>query len=42
MRLLIVEPYILYKNIDLHGYVCDCGQRKELFVCRGIDADRVD
>ena len=42
MRLVIVEPYILYKNIDLHRYVCDCGQSKELFVCRGIDAVRVD
>jgi hypothetical protein len=41
MRLVIVEPYILYENIDLHGYVCDCGKSKELFICRGIDADLV-
>jgi hypothetical protein len=40
MRLVIVEPYPLYKNIDFHGYVCDCGQNTELFVCRGPNADR--
>jgi hypothetical protein len=38
MRLVTIEPYPLYTNIDLHNYACECGQTKELFVCRGIDA----
>jgi hypothetical protein len=37
MRLVTIEPYPLYTNIDMHNYTCDCGQSKELFVCRWSD-----
>jgi hypothetical protein len=42
MWLVIVEPYPLYANIDMHKYSCECGRSKELFVCRAIDADTND
>ena len=34
MRLVGVEPYPRYTNIDLHNYVCDCGHSNGFFVAR--------
>jgi hypothetical protein len=34
MRLVGVEPYPHYTNIDLHNYVCDCGRSEGYFVAR--------
>jgi hypothetical protein len=34
MRLVTVEPYPLYTNLDLHNYVCGCGQTESRFVAR--------
>ena len=34
MRLVLVEPYPRYTNIDLHNYVCDCGRSDGFFVAR--------
>ena len=34
MRLVTVEPYPLYTNLDLHNYACECGQTEGRFVAR--------
>jgi hypothetical protein len=35
MRIVSVEPYPRYTNVELHSYLCDCGRSEGFFVAQG-------
>ena len=35
MRIVSVEPYPRYTNVELHSYLCDCGRSEGFFVAHG-------